>query len=449
VLLVRPLLKTDEDETNQMDKVGVNSKRLESPVHSENVLNKRQKVAHDPHIGSHSTLPSLEPKRRALHTAIVKPVTLATSGFVRNSPSTNKKSSQDSLKAVDKSQTQPLLFPVVKDPQDPSTIQRLSQKSASQPSPSDKTKRVSFETLSSSQDLNHRQTTMGSETQSSPARLSTPIPGVMKKMRDRFGKDDQGIVLAIREPPPSELSVVSTLPDLNLPSMIYQDAFYSNELDVPERAREWAGREFKLESLTIPYLPGFDSTCTSEASLGEKPGIIPDRIKEERFYQVQRRNCGLLSWEVAEPPPTYAEVEEWNRREIATASAKPSSRTTASPQKKDKLSQIDGPTQKNTQNQETTSVTHEAQYMSTMSLEVHVNTRGNYVPNPEEDEVQCVFWCLRSDEDGLESNGIAEGTHLGIVALSEDGSMAQKIAKQVTCEVQEESSELDLDHSYG
>jgi DNA polymerase zeta len=440
----------DEDKINQMDKVGMNSKRLEYPIHSENVLNKRQKVAHEPPVGSHSTLPSLELKRGALHGAIGKPATTATSGFTRNSRSMNKRSSQDSLKAVDKSQTQPLLFPVVKDRHDPSTTQRLSQKSASQQSPSNKTKHVSFKFFfPSSQDAIHRQTTMGFETQSSSARLSTPIASVMKKMRHRFGKGGQGTILAVSEPPPSELSVVSTFPDLNLPSMIYQDAFYSNESDVPERAREWAGREFKLESLTVPYLPDFDSTCTSEASLGEKPGIIPDRIKEERFFQVQRRNCGLLSWEVAEPPPTYEDVDKWsriNKREIITASAKrvAPSRTTASPQKKGKLSQIDGPTQKNTPNQETTSVKHEAQYMSTMSLEVHVNTRGNLVPNPEEDEVQCVFWCLQSDEDGLESNGIAEGTHLGIVALSEDGSMAQKIAKQVTCKVQEESSELDL-----
>jgi DNA polymerase zeta len=245
------------------------------------------------------------------------------------------------------------------------------------------------------------------------------------------------------------------MPDLNLPSEIYQDAFYSNELDVPERAREWAGREFKLESLTVPFLLEFDPTATSETSFGKRPGIVPDRVKEERNYQLQRRNCGLLSWEIAEPPPTYGEVEGWSHvvkeeRAAASANRVAQARAAASPQKTGRLSQIDGPTQKNkhgfkyTQNQEATSVKHEAQYMSTMSLEVHINTRGNFVPNPEEDEVQCLFWCLQSEEEGLASNGIAEGTHLGIVALSEDGSMAQNIAPQVACEVQQESSELDL-----
>lgn len=447
------------DGTSPIHKAGMNRKRLEYSVPtSAGVLSKRQKVVHESPTASHSTHPSLKTNWPDATATISKQTKITASGLARNSRSMNKKSSQDSLKAIDKAQTNPLLFPVVKDPQDPSTVLRLSQKSASQLSPSTTAKHASFEPfLISSQDTS-RQTRTDSGAQSSSSKPSTYIAGVVQKMRRQFGKDNRAVVLAISELPPSEISVVSTMPDLNLPSVIYQDAFYSNELDVPERVREWAGREFRLESLTVPFLPGFDPTGTSEASIGEKPGIILDRIKEEKSYQIQRRNCGLLSWEISQPPPTYAEVEQWSRtdeRERAAAvsakrvaQARP--QTTSSPEKKGKLSQIDGPTQKDkhgfkyTQNQETTSVRHEAQYMSTMSLEVHVNTRGNFVPNPEEDEVQCVFWCLQSDEDGLESNGIAEGTHLGIVALSEDGSMAQKIGKQVACEVQAEASELDL-----
>ncbi|KAE9370566.1 DNA polymeras-like protein zeta catalytic subunit [Stipitochalara longipes BDJ] len=449
----------DEKERNQIENSGTNHKRLELPFHSStDVLSKRRKITQEPLSANKSTRLSLTTKSENNHTATTQPIsTSLISGLTRTSHSMSSKSSQDSTKATDKLQTQPLLFPVVKDPQDPSTIQRLSQKSASQASPSKKLKPVSFEPLSYSDDQSHKWTTTNSETRWSSTRSFTPIAGVMKKMGDQFGKGSHGILLAIGELPPSGISVVSTMRDLDLPSMIYQDAFYSNELDVPERAREWAGREFKLESLTVPFLPDFDRTGTSEASRGEKHGVLPDRVKEEKMYKVRRRNCGLLSWEIAEPPPTSAEVEEWShidKRERKAALlkkiAQAQAQATDTPRKKGKLSQIDGPTQKNkhgfkyTQNQETTNVKHEAQYMSTMSLEIHVNTRGNLVPNPEEDEVQCVFWCLQSDEDRLESNGVAEGTHLGIVALSEDGLMAQKIAKQVAYEVQEESSELDL-----
>ena len=53
--------------------------------------------------------------------------------------------------------------------------------------------------------------------------------------------------------------------------------------------------------------------------------------------------------------------------------------------------------------------------MSTMSLEVHVNTRGKMVPNPEEDEVQCIFWCFSSDENALRGSQSPDGTQSGIV----------------------------------
>jgi DNA polymerase zeta len=454
----KPTSLGDDSEQNRLDRSGTNHKRLEAPFQSSaDGLGKRRKVIQEFSSASQPSGLSLRSNTGSNHTAVTQPTSTSVIGALsRTSRLANSKPLQDPSRTTDKLQTQPLLFPVVKDPQDPSTIQRLSQRSASQASPSKKLRRASFEPfLSYSDDQNHKQTSIFSETRWSPARSSTLIAGVMKKMKDQFRKDSYGMFLAIREPPPPRVSAVSTMPDLGLPSMIYQDAFYSKEFDVPERAREWAGREFKLESLTVPFLPDFDRTGTSEASRGEKHGTLPDRAKDEENHRVRRRNCGLRSWEIAEPPPTYAEVEEWShveKRQRKAASAKKTAEVLAAgtPQKKGKLSQIDEPTQKDkhgfkyTQNQETTSVKHEAQYMSTMSLEVHVNTRGNLVPNPEEDEVQCVFWCLQSDEDGLESNGIAEGTHLGIVTLSEDGSMAQKIAKQVACEVQEESSELDL-----
>jgi DNA polymerase zeta len=276
-------------------------------------------------------------------------------------------------------------------------------------------------------------------------------------MRQEY-RHETGSLLFLDEQPPLADYVISTMQDFNLPPVIYQDAYYSDELDVPDRAREWAGREFKLESLTVPFLPEFDPTGTSEATFGKKPAIIPDRLKEEKAYRNQRRTCTLQSWEIADSPPTYAEVAEWvtaQENRLTTKSAKNGTniamfRPIASARMKGTLSQIEGPTQKNrhgfkyTQKQDATSVKHEAQYMSIMSLEVHVNTRGNFVPNPEEDEIQCLFWCLQSDEHDLDSNGIVEGTHLGVVVLSEDGKMSQKIARQFAVEVHEESSELDL-----
>lgn len=368
---------------------------------------------------------------------------------------TRKTSSQELLKANEQSQTRSLKFPVVKDPNHPETIFGLSQKTESLPSPTHKKKhRVSFApSVSISTNFSGRVPPMSSEI--STLNMPNAVRNVLIRMQTEFGKADGGVVLALKDPPPASALVVSSMQRFHLPQMIHQDAFYGREVDVPDRSREWAGREFKLESLSTPFLPEFDSTGTSVATFGEKPPIVPDRMREEKFHERRRRICTLLSWQLTEPPPTYANVENWLRVEEAEKMASAARSHHAMPmrlypQVKDKLSQIDGPTQKNkngfkyTQNKADTSVQHEVQYMSTMSLEIHVNTRGSFVPNPDEDEVQCLFWCLQSDEKGLGSNGIAEGIHLGIVALSEDGIMAQKISRQAGIDVQEESSELDL-----
>jgi DNA polymerase zeta len=399
----------------------------------------------DEKLQSASNLISFEDSSRAAKEKGIPTLKAASRG---PTTSMTPRSSQDKLRASDRLQDLTLKFPVVKDPHDPNTVLRLSQKSASQSSNHDKKKHVSFDPFFLS--------SQGLITNSSPkssgigsgSNSSILMPNVIKSMARDFGPPHEGAVLVLGNPPPTKDYVSSTMQDYNLPSMIYQDAFFSDEMDVPDRPREWAGREFKLESLTVPFLPEFDPTGTSEASFGEKVAIIPDRLKEEKAYSRQRRSCTLQSWEIADPPPTYDEVSRWafeeEEKSRKATKLRVQSRLAASPRGKGKLSQIDGPTQKNkygfkyTQNRSTTSVKHEAQYMSIMSLEVHVNTRGNFVPNPEEDEVQCLFWCLQSDESGI------EGTHAGVVVLSEDGEMPKKIRRQVAVEVQEESSELDL-----
>jgi DNA polymerase zeta len=455
-------------------------KRPESPVQFDGLHSKRRKVSPDQVNNSHAsinveivsesdpveragledqTLSMPIPHNELAHTltSLNQSKSSTLNGMSRNTVRPmNKPSSQESLKATERHQTQILKFPVVKDPQDPSTILRLSQKSASQPSVSEKTKHVSFDPiLFSSQSPGQGSELLSLDATSSSIGQSSVIRDVVNSMRARFKISGEARIMAFAEPPPSELSIASTMQDYNLPSMIYQDAFYSNELDVPDRAREWAGREFKLGSTTIPFLPGFDTSGTSDAAFGERICTVMDKAKEDKHYQLQRRNCGLRSWTIADPPPTYSEVAAWSRNENMERPADAAkhfskSGPASNPRANTKLSQIDGPTQKNkhgfkyTQNQQKTSVKLEAQYMSTMSLEVHVNTRGSFVPNPEEDEVQCLFWCLQSDEEGLVSNGTIEGTHLGIVVLSEDGTKSEKVARQVSIEVQEESSELDL-----
>ncbi|KAJ9641369.1 DNA polymerase zeta [Coniosporium tulheliwenetii] len=375
-------------------------------------------------------------------------------------------SSQRSIKAHGSKGPNTLSFPVVKKTNDTDESLRLSQRagfSNSQKSPqkSPKTpapKSASFDTPKTDSPVTSwtDQRLTSTSTSDDEPKHSTEAVCLAANMAYAF--DDAsthgGRVLCYGSLPPSAQTVELTMLELGLPPVIYQDAYYSDEKDVPDRPREYAAREFKLESTTVPYLPPFDPTGTSPASFGEKLPIIVDKAKEELGHRRRRKQCTLRNWEIAAPPPTYAEVEEWlrnEREEKPTAGkgevdheliAQPLTRPRPPPE----LSQIDGPTQKNKHGfrdsqKQKSSVQHVMQYMSIMSLEVHVNTRGTLIPDPEHDEISCVFWCVQSDDDAHENDG---RPHIGILALSPEDGVAKKIARQVSIEVEHEEDELDL-----
>lgn len=292
----------------------------------------------------------------------------------------------------------------------------------------------------------------------SSARTSTTsAPGLPLHIDNSFAKRlDRPSLLTFLEQAPSPDVVISTIQSLGLPRVIYQDAFYSSESDVPDHSREWAGREFRLTSLTTPFLPEFNPNGASETSCDTKPSIVLDKLKREEEYQHRRRACALQSWEIATPPPSQSEVHGWyhaeERASISSGVKSPgTSEGGCNAREKSQLSQIDGPTQKSkhgfkyTQNAPLPiNAKQDTQYMSTMSLELHVNTRADFVPDPEQDEVQCLFWCFQSDEARLKNISGLQDSRLGVVVASEDGSMSRKIAWHRGLEIHEESCELDL-----
>ncbi|KAJ4298456.1 DNA polymerase zeta [Collariella sp. IMI 366227] len=345
-----------------------------------------------------------------------------------------------------KSQGIPTLnFPVVKDAHDPATVLRLTQRSASQRSDGGTLggatkKQASFGPVVSVQEVD--------------TLTSTTPPSASKSLNRgaRLRWDGSTRMFCLNSTPPSVREVCSTMQSYGLPDVVYQDAFYSKDDDVPPRPREYAGREYRIDGNTLPYLPDFDPTGQSPATFGMKRDQGPDLAEMELASEAQQTQCTLRSWEIAELPPTFAEVSNWwakkQKKETRKARYAPSS--SATHRQKTAVSQLVGPTPKNThgfkysQKRKSTSVQHEAQYMSTMSLEIHVTSRGKLVPNPEEDEVQCIFWCLRSDEQALFGTQSDDDTISGIIALSEDGYLAHQIRNQTSAEVVAEVSELDL-----
>lgn len=362
-------------------------------------------------------------------------------------------SSQEGMNIVTGNKT--LSFQVVKDPYDPNTIKKLSQpinsdRKVSQRSASKSVSFAQSSEASSGGPSARRLESLPSST--SPKKMSSQVSKCSSKIHRAFDIGLRKKVLLLAHGPPRASEILLEMRNERLPSIIYQDAYYSKEKDVPERAREYAGKEFKLESGTVPFLANFDPTGTSPASRGEKLAVTVDQSNEERLFRRRRFVCGLRTWEVQETPPARHEVQAWldEQTEAMSRSLDQANVDNEIQLTKMDISQIDGATQKNkhgfkySQKQKSTSVQHETQYMSVMSLELHVNTRGNLVPNPEQDEIECVFWCLQSDEEDLEVNGINEGTHVGVLALSDSGGLAHRISQHTGVEVEEESSELDL-----
>ena len=258
--------------------------------------------------------------------------------------------------------------------------------------------------------------------------------------------------------PPSADEINDTMMHAGLPPVIFQDAYYSNEKDVPARPREYAGREFRLQSTTLPYLPEFDHTGKNPANFGEQKPVLVNKKEEKEKAKLRARKIDLRNWEIAKAPPSFEEVEAWLTEESAQKTAhevysKALSKRQKPPSPKprkiitfpENLSQIEGPSQKNkhgfkfSQKQTSTSVKHETQYMSIMSLEVHVNSRGDLVPDPAEDEIKCVFWTIEGEESAT-----TDRPRIGLLCLSEEDGIAQRIAKQVSVEVEYEEDELDL-----
>ncbi|KKZ64515.1 DNA polymerase zeta subunit [[Emmonsia] crescens] len=421
------------------------SKRPITPLREADGENKRLKLGNDSKVpvilgaARHNTSNSATTKALPVDES-----TKLESITVNPPPSSQLKSSQKPTR--NNSTNKRISFHVVKDPHDPATISRLSQQDSLaqklQPQGSKQVSAPEPETTSHASDNSSKLNQSGTP--------SSYVLESQQSLYESFNIPQEYKLYSFvpRCPPLSE--VLATMHDDGRPSIIYQGPHYSNEEDVPDRAREYAGREFKLESTTVPYLPPFDPTGCSPALFGDKPPAIINGDDLEKENSKLRKSCSLRTWEFAPVAPSRSEVVEWLEDE--TRKLKNAKRNNAVSQKPatSALSQIEGPTQKDrhgfkySQKKSSRSVRQEAQYMSVMSLEVHVNTRGALVPNPEEDEISCIFWCVQNGESAIDDDDDSCGMTAGVIALAENESLAAKISPTMVSEFDEEPTELDL-----
>ncbi|KAF3004025.1 DNA polymerase zeta [Curvularia kusanoi] len=362
--------------------------------------------------------------------------------------------SQTSIKASGHGGPSTMSFPTVKNYNDPGTKLRLSQSGYSNSqelpkTPGAKHASVGETLMTPVTPWTHQKTSPLKPNSSGPRSAEGAISLVDNLVKSYPHRRS---TLYYSSLPPSLVEVRDTMMHAGLPPVLFQEAYYSNERDVPDRARDYAGREFKLQSTTVPYLPPFDPSGKHPANFGDNRPLLINKKKLQADSRWRSQRCTLRNWEIAKPPPSFEEVHVWLEQETAKSipARKPKRQKPATPKPRkvkfmDHLSQIEGPTQKNkhgfkfSQKQKSTSVKHETQYMSIMSLEVHANSRGDLVPDPAEDEIQCIFWTVEGEE-----NATTDRPRIGVLCLSEENGIAERIAKQVSVEVEYEEDELDL-----
>ncbi|KAF9340729.1 DNA polymerase zeta [Linnemannia elongata] len=201
---------------------------------------------------------------------------------------------------------------------------------------------------------------------------------------------------------------------LGLPNLVHQKPYFSNEADVPSKAKVFGGKEFRLQSKGLKSMPQFKGRF----DLGKKlpPG------------------AGYQYWEPNLRPPSYAEALVWLKEDKERVKASLRSAAEASTQqKREKISQIEGPTQKNpfgcknTPTKVAGSVAIEKDYLDVLSMEVHCRTRGGLLPDPKVDPILAVFYCWQTEREGLTSNGWVPGFHVGMITYEGSG-MHKKLA---------------------
>ena len=339
-------------------------------------------------------------------------------------------------------QTRTLDYPVVKDPRNSMTVMRFSQDR----SRSSKATPDNLQVLHKPHSLvagdipgSTSEREASSQVQSSALESDTINARVFElaaEIRPSFSIRADSCMYCFRQPGPTSSEVSSTIGRDGRPSVIYQKAFYSNEEDVPERQSEYAGREIQVQGNTIHSLPDFDKHGRLPAMFEGTRAVPPGRRDwQQKLDQRLRESSHSRVWEFAAVPPSRSEVVDW----FENAQRKKDD-TVQGERELGSLSQIEGPSQKSDNGLDKSASVEgqDAQYMSIMSLEVHVNTRRSLVPNPDEDEVTCVFWCLHA-----ESGGVDSAAQMGII--THGGKREARMSETATkVDIEREPTELDL-----
>lgn len=198
-------------------------------------------------------------------------------------------------------------------------------------------------------------------------------------------------------PCPTTGELMKSLTEFDLPMKVYRDPFYSDLNDVPDRKREYAGRQYTLLGSSLRFIREFNHAVKGfgpVAPLSQKS--IPN----------------VLRWEFATLPPTLSDL----KKSVSTNKTK-------SGQNFLLVSQVEGPTQHSGGFKFTPvkskSTMQGSQLMDVLAVEVHADSQNDRRPDPAVDQIKVLFYCYKTEREDVPLTRPELGTQTGLIMVDE------------------------------
>ena len=205
--------------------------------------------------------------------------------------------------------------------------------------------------------------------------------------------------------------------DFSMSKIEYPDPFYSRLSNFDSKPFIFAGEKFTFK-------------CT-ETDLPLYPSV-------KQYNLLNKDQTDSYIWKYTPTAPSYKDVHDWCKNEFK-------SKINSKPNISFFRSQTKGPTQKFKEFKYPslqTPIEKTSENLNPLSLliiEIHVNTRGELLPDPEFDDIQAIFWSFKSK--------FVNNEHLpstGVLVNSKDKLKYMSLANQSSISVTCYDSELDL-----
>ncbi|KAK9763082.1 DNA polymerase zeta [Basidiobolus ranarum] len=235
-----------------------------------------------------------------------------------------------------------------------------------------------------------------------------------------------------REQPPTLEFLEKTWKDFDLPTINYQPPFFSNEKDVPEKPRLYAGKLWKIKSKSISHLKEFETYMRATSALGNDTRVAPKETISSK--------TNINFWTSARVPPTPEQVEQWlqkNKKEDEVSQV-----TTPFLKRLKHPSQIEPTTPKNRYGfklSQFTPASSSEHQIDILCIEILVDTRKGLLPDPNIDALKAICYAYKkfsiTENDGL--------LRAGCIIVKSGESKVEKIAGHEITYVADERAVID------